>query len=352
MQTKIDRGLVGPDALTGINPQKILVCQQRQIGDVVLSTPAAEILKTGYPDASIHFYTEEKCAPVLEKNPYIDKIWKVRRSGLLNRFKQIRELKKTKFDLVIDFQQLPRCRSIAYLSAALFRLSFTPPWYNRFAYTHWIDTIGGYAVRTKMSILRPLGLDWQNERPKIFLTSEERLFAQKTLESLGVSPDEKIITVDCTHRSRTRRWFSGSYAVLIDLLAQHDPDLKFIFLYGPGEYDQVQAVLTHVKSNKNCVVPPMLKIRDAAAVLEKSALHIGNCSAPRHIALAVGTPTFTIAGSTNGTSWTFPSASHQFARADNICAACNLNKCAKNNLECLAGVTPDVVFKRILSMLY
>ena len=52
--------------LATFSPKRILVCQLRQIGDVVLATPSIELLKRRYPDAEIHLLTEKKCAPLLE----------------------------------------------------------------------------------------------------------------------------------------------------------------------------------------------------------------------------------------------------------------------------------------------
>ena len=49
--------------LATFSPQRILVCQLRQIGDVVLATPSIELLKRRYPDAEIHLLTEKKVRP-------------------------------------------------------------------------------------------------------------------------------------------------------------------------------------------------------------------------------------------------------------------------------------------------
>ena len=55
--------------------QKILVCQLRQIGDVILTTPAVELLRRRFPLAEIHVFTEKKCLPVLENNPNVTRVW-------------------------------------------------------------------------------------------------------------------------------------------------------------------------------------------------------------------------------------------------------------------------------------
>ena len=49
--------------LATFSPKRILVCQLRQIGDVVLATPSIELFKRRYPDAEIHLLTEKKMCP-------------------------------------------------------------------------------------------------------------------------------------------------------------------------------------------------------------------------------------------------------------------------------------------------
>ena len=70
--------------LTNIHPRKILFCQLRQIGDVLLATPSLQLLKQHYPGAEIHLLTEKKCAPVLKNNPHVSHIWAIDKKALKN----------------------------------------------------------------------------------------------------------------------------------------------------------------------------------------------------------------------------------------------------------------------------
>ena len=130
--------------LATFSPQRILVCQLRQIGDVVLATPSIELLKRRYPDAEIHLLTEKKCAPLLEHNPHLGKVWELDKKLLSSLPQEIAwywHVARTGYDLVVDFQQLPRCRWVVAFSGAPVRLSYTPPWYTRLLYTHSADML-------------------------------------------------------------------------------------------------------------------------------------------------------------------------------------------------------------------
>lgn len=201
--------------LATFSPKRILVCQLRQIGDVVLATPSIELLKRRYPDAEIHLLTEKKCAPLLEHNPHLGKVWALDKKVLSSLPQEIAwywHVARTGYDLVVDFQQLPRCRWVVAFSGAPVRLSYTPPWYTRLLYTHSSDMLDGYSAMSKASVLRPLGIEWNGERPRVYLTDEEHAFARTLLAQAGLQPEQRLITLDPTHRQPTRRWPLAHYA--------------------------------------------------------------------------------------------------------------------------------------------
>lgn len=326
--------------------RKILVCQLRQIGDVLLSTASIGLLKQRFPHAEIHVYTEKKCVAMLENNPDVAKVWAVDKKALstpLKEFSFYWQVSRQGYDIVVDFQQLPRIRWVVALSRAKVRLSYTPEWYNRWIFTHTISPLDGYSAMAKASVLRPLGIEWKGEKPRLYLTERERTWAGGYLEQYGITTDHSLITVDVTHRRATRRWPAKHYAELIRMAAASDASLRFLLLYGPGEEDDVRAVYDACGCPEQVIVPrEIISLREMAACIEKASLHLGNCSAPRHVAVAVDTPTFVILGATSG-AWTFPSPEHVSVSLGIDCQPCNQNGCNRG-LRCLEEFTPDMVW--------
>ncbi len=104
---------------------RILVCQLRQIGDVLLTTPSIELLGRTYPNAELHVFTEKKCLPMLKNNPHVDAIWPVDKAALGNPLREYlwyRKVAGCGFDLVVDFQQLPRCRAVPVCCLKIFNI--------------------------------------------------------------------------------------------------------------------------------------------------------------------------------------------------------------------------------------
>ncbi len=355
---------------TLLNPRRILVCQQRQIGDVLLATPALELLKKRFPEAGLHVLTERKCLPVLEHNPHVDRLWALDKAALPTLAHEVRwywKVARTGYDLVINFQPtLPRLRWVVGFSGAAVRLTSTPPWYLRPLYTHTVSPSGSYAAAAKADLLLPLGIAWKGERPRLYLTEAERAQARATLAAAGFEPGQTLISLDPTHRQPTRRWPLESYAALVGLLGQSlreaGLEARFLPLWGPGEEDDIRELARIVSGRglgRSLLLPDnLLSLRASAACIEVAALHIGNCSAPRHMAVAVGTPSLTAMGST-GSEWTCPplpggKADHLDACAGLDCQPCEANRCRLSPAApapCMQALQPETMVRMARDLL-
>lgn len=333
--------------LTHCVPRKILVLQLKQIGDVLLMTVVPELLKKRFPNAEIHVLTEKKCVPMLENNPHIAKIWSLdpkKLPTLLQEVEYYWHVARNAFDMVVDLQQTPRCRWVVGFSGAPVRITHEAPWYTAWLYSHKVPVEKAYASAMKAAVLAPLGIHWEGEKPRLYLTEDERAGAASLLTSLGYdAARHTLVTVDPTHRRDTRRWPGRHYAQLIDLAYEADPSLRFFMLYGPGEEEELRDVTDNCRHSEALLVPDrIITLRESAACIEAAAFHLGNCSAPRHIAVAVGTPALTILGST-GRGWTFPSPEYNHILLGLPCQPCNMNSCPDKNRQCLVDLQPEAV---------
>lgn len=79
-------------------PSKILVIRFSSMGDIIYTTPVVRCLKLKFPDAEIHFLTKKEFKYIYDPNPYLTKLHLLQ-PKLAD---TINELKKEKFDLLID----------------------------------------------------------------------------------------------------------------------------------------------------------------------------------------------------------------------------------------------------------
>lgn len=87
---------------------KILVIRFSSIGDIVLTTPIVRVLKTQLENVEVHYATKIQFKSIFEENPYIDKMHYLQKG--LTGF--IQELRKEKFDFIIDLHHNLRSRII------------------------------------------------------------------------------------------------------------------------------------------------------------------------------------------------------------------------------------------------
>jgi len=80
---------------------KILVIRFSSIGDIVLTTPVIRMLKTQHPSFELHFLTKTSYLSIVETNPYIDKVYCIRKDTK----EIITSLKSEKYDYIIDLHK-------------------------------------------------------------------------------------------------------------------------------------------------------------------------------------------------------------------------------------------------------
>ncbi len=104
--------------------KKVLVIRFSSIGDIVLTSPIIRCLKQQVPDAKVHFLTKQQFLPVIEANPYIDRIWLYDKN-----FRElIPQLKLEGFDFIVDLHKNYRSffviRKLGVPSASFPKLNF------------------------------------------------------------------------------------------------------------------------------------------------------------------------------------------------------------------------------------
>ncbi|MFI5149310.1 MAG: glycosyltransferase family 9 protein [Bacteroidia bacterium] len=87
--------------------KKILVIRFSSIGDIVLTSPVLRCLKLQL-GSEVHFLTKKEFAPLVQSNPYLDKIWTID-----DKVQEVTEvLKKENFDFVADLHHNLRSRQV------------------------------------------------------------------------------------------------------------------------------------------------------------------------------------------------------------------------------------------------
>ena len=330
-------------------PKKILVIQLRRIGDVVLTTPVAQVLAETFPKAQIDFLVERPCDEALQGNPYISNIRIYDRKSPL---KGILQVRGEKYDWVIDLMTNPRTRYITLFSGAAVKAGpafSTAQWAYNVHLPLQSDDI--YTAFKKIKMLAPLGIP-QDKFPlplmKLQPCAEE--FRAKAFASLGLTKEDLIIGLAPASRRITRQWPPEHYAALAKRIAV-ELNAKPLIFWGPGELELAQEIAKR-SDGAALVSPPTKNIQELAALIAGTRLLVCNFNGPKHVATATGIPTLGIYGMCNPKSWTpQDNPLHQTIGRDDLpCISCGRLECPRG-LECLKGLPVEKVFARLKAML-
>ncbi len=292
---------------------RILILQGREIGDVLLSTPLVRVVREAFPKARIDYYVEPQACPMIERNPHIDRLVTRDQTGGSGFFSDWKRLRHVSYDLVIDL--LFNSRTAILCRSALpdaIRLSFAGRWRSQW-YSHVAPIEELYAGFAKQLVLVPLQIVPKRYRPELVIEDGLVMSIANEINGWGIGAGNPLVVIDMTHKDRLRRWPAERYRQLADQLVEKR-GVVAIFVYGPGEESYVRDALgggpgTHI------IPPRQLDLYDLAALLSLADLLIGNCSAPRHIAVAQQTPTLVMHGASSPIRFTFPDEWNRYLAA-------------------------------------
>ena len=86
--------------------RRILVVRLGAMGDIIHTLPAVAWLKQSHPGAHLTWLVEPRWAPLLEENPYVDRVVLLRRQSFSGLMETRRELRTATYDFAVDFQGL------------------------------------------------------------------------------------------------------------------------------------------------------------------------------------------------------------------------------------------------------
>ncbi|AXT50727.1 lipopolysaccharide heptosyltransferase family protein [Aquimarina sp. BL5] len=284
---------------------KILVIQQKMIGDVLTSTIICEALKKEYPKATIDYLVNSSTKPVIQENPFFDHIIEFKneyRDSKKEFYSFLKEIKKTKYDLVIDAYGKLESNLISYFSKAPKKVSFYK-WYTRFLYPKVIYRKAAPITNASIAIENRLRLVYEEDkitsnliRPKIFLSEEERNTSKSYLKDNGITSEIPLIMISVLG-SEIRKTLPFDYMakVINEIVATMNANI--LFNYIPSQEKDAKAIydLT-TKNTQNHIHFNVFgkSLREFIAILSHCDVLIGNEGGAVNMAKALDKPTFTI----------------------------------------------------------
>ena len=260
--------------------QKFLVIQTAFIGDVVLATALIEKLHARYPDASIDFLVRKGNEALLANHPFLHKIliWEKRDHKLRNLFRLAGEIRRTKYDIVINVQRFAATGFLTAFSKAPQTVGFDKNPLS-FLFSKKIPHIvgGRHEIERNQDLIRDL-TDSTPAKPRLYPSDadEEKVRPYKSGRYITISP----ASVWFTKQYPKEKW--GAFLRVL-------PEGYNVYLLGaPGDHALGEEIKTAYPEAVN--LSGSLTFLQSAALMKDAVMNYVNDSAPMHFASAVNAP--------------------------------------------------------------
>ncbi len=131
----------------------------------------------------------------------------------------------------------------------------------------------------------------------------------------GIDPQRPVIALSVVSKVDRKRWAPERYAELADRIVGAC-DAQLVFTSGPGELDQVRAVVDRMQRPPALWKFDSMTLAGLAAIYERCHLWIGNDGGAKHVATAAGCPTLVIIKAGDDRFWTDTTDASQAAVCD------------------------------------
>jgi ADP-heptose:LPS heptosyltransferase len=341
---------------------KVLLAKRRAMGDTVLLASAVAALKAARPEAEVSVLVPRVFAPVLLSNPQISMIYVYEYGFVRNLY----ELRKAKFDHLIQLHAAPKLDALALLSGAK----------HRHAEVHNQESAAKYGRH-------PNALEWDAlflreifgpevpvpcPPPVLHLTDLEIMEGEAYWRRNGMDP-RKVIFLGLGASRITKRWLPAHFAHLAELLKDRH-EMQVALIPGPGEEEEqfAAAVINEMRARGMRAITAgkgdfwhgaNLSLRQLAAALKACRAYVGNDSGPKHMAAAVGTPTVTIFGPEDPVEWhPYNRKQHPILFLEGLSCRkeddgrwCGIPICIAEKHRCMRDIEPVAVLSQILAVL-
>jgi lipopolysaccharide heptosyltransferase I len=330
--------------LAGHPARRIALLKPSALGDIIHSLPVLTALRRRYPDAHITWIVNRAYEPLLNGHPHLNATLPfdrgVARKGWLRAAKAyggfLAELRRQRFDLVLDLQGLLRSGLICMATGATRRVGLSTSREGaRWFYTDVVpvpDFNALHAVDRYWLIAEALGA---GKLPKSFVLPESEEARAWALEKLqGCARPWLMAAVGS--RWMTKRWPPAHFAALLNH-AQERFGGTAVFVGGGGDRSIAGQTATQL-SGAFRDLTGTTSLPQLAAVLALADVMLANDTGPLHLAAALGRPIVAPYTCTkiqlNG-----PYGAEAGARETKVwCQGSYLKRCSR--LECMAELTP------------
>ena len=371
-------------------PKRILFIAEGGLGDQVTLTPALREVRASFPDSFISVFITYRHPPDPSKrdpfavlspsqiewdnilfttNKNVNETYVLDRYALKSQhgiarltaeIAVVRFLRKKKFDTVIcTFPHQDRYVVWSFVSGATMRVG------ARNQALHWllthtpdIDRPKGGAVEYCCDLVRAIGATIRSTRIEYAIPESSIRWADNLLQHLKLDSSRNLVAIHPGGTAPFKIWPPDRYAALINHVVTK-LNATVLLLKGGMDSDVVYAIRKNLKT-EIIEVDCSSGVGNLAAILKRCSLCISNDSGPRHLAVAVGTPSVAFFRLFHDKEWDIY---HEIEtcvslKSSGLCPACTPERCFDRvpageqfGCQCLRMISVEEVIRYVERLL-
>jgi heptosyltransferase-2 len=331
--------------------RRLLIIQTAFLGDVILITPLIRAAHEVFPEAGVDVLVIPETADVLRGNPHLAKVLTFDKRGAKAAafLKTLREVRRNRYDLAISPHS-------SFTTALLMKLGGIPA---RLGFDRWAASRlltlkvphleGVHKVRKNLHLLSVFTGKEFDTRTEVFPDAETEAKVRAMLESLP-RPGRPVVVVFPGSIWPTKRWPEEHFTRLVR--GMDEAGFNIVLGGAPSEKPLCRRII-EASGAEALDITGRADPLESGAVIARSDLVICNDSAPVHLASAVGTTVFALAGPTDMRKMGyFPTGpADRIFEIELECRPCGphgARRCPRGHHRCMRDLKPEGILSAVL----
>ncbi len=332
---------------------KILIINLDAMGDVLMTTARIPELKRKYPDSTIHWITLKNAAPLLDNNPYLDKVF-------VHNFESISIVQNIEYDIAMNVDKSQRAGSLMMSLNAKKKLGFgmndsgqiiplnKGAEYN---YNLGMDDHLKFKVNERTGedyLAETFEIDYVRDEYVFNFSEDETEFIEKYKSEIGINSEDKVIgfNTGCSELFPNKKMTLAQHEYLINKFLSYGK-YKIMLLGGPEDTERNDELYNRFEG-KIINTPTKDGVRKGAIYESVPDVIITGDSFGMHLAIALKKYVIAWFGLSCWTEIDLFDRGIKLFPEDLFCSPC-WKKVCPYNLECIQMIDLERIEKEVIT---
>ena len=299
----------------------ILVIKLGGLGDVFLSTIVIDNLLAHFSSACLDYFVDKQGKEAIIHDKRVRSVF-VLDKDVSNPLRVIREVRKGKYDLVVDLFGNPRSGIITYLSGAAFRVGLDYGWRKHlYSIVGTVDRANMHGAEVNLQALNAMKIPIMSRSVRFPLSYEDVKYADEFWSKNDLH-GKFVVSLLPAGSWPSKKCEPEKFAEIASVIAARY-SATIIIVWGPT--DEREAIEIKERT-PDAILAPKATLSQNLSLLERGSATIANDSGPMHLASGFSTPILCLYGPT------FPDGPygtiHSWVRHEGLdCLVCNHLQC-------------------------